>query len=231
MQQWAFGHCRQAWHCIFFQWQAGTPWTNHGLSVVLYSYSCRSLQCYLADCYDWLLQYSWARMNSSSKLESFGADRSRRYTTGADQNPAPFISILRNMIPHALNEVRLSDECKMNFSQEVSDFFHSLRVSTREKLHHVPCPIFELPVGISRDSLNQTRAVTLLFVVYYVKRSIVDVPAVRWVCASVMTASFFIAPNARHQECWACGRGCLLRPLQAWRSLWRMWLIFLWWFW
>jgi|Transcript_14521 hypothetical protein len=42
--------------------------------------------------------------------------------TGADQNPAPFISILRTMIPHALNEVRLSNECKMNFSQEVSDF-------------------------------------------------------------------------------------------------------------
>jgi hypothetical protein len=100
--------------------------------------------------------------------------------TGADQNPVPFISVLRNMIPHALNEVRLSDECKMNFSQEVSDFStvceyqQGRNFTTLLLVQSSNCPW-----RISRDSLNQTRAVTLLFVVYYVKRSIVHVPAVR----------------------------------------------------
>jgi hypothetical protein len=164
----------------------------------LYSYSCRSLQCYLADCYDWLLQYSWARMNSSSKLESFGADRSRRYTTGADQNPAPFISILRNMIPHALNEVRLSDECKMNFSQEVSDFFHSLRVSTREKLHHVPCPIFELPVAnitrqLEPNSCRNSSIRCLLCKTIYCRRT--SCPMSVRECYDCFV---FIAPNGIH---------------------------------
>ena len=75
------------------------------------------------------------------------------YATGADENPTPFLSTLRTMMPHALVDVVLSNDLLEPIPlPAVADFFHSLQVSKMEKFHDVPCSSCNLPV---MDSARQ----------------------------------------------------------------------------
>ena len=125
LQTRVYRDCAQAWRSILFQQHVPESYrsrlTDYQLSTLLTRVNARDVTTllYLTDC-DQIRGPGLAPLRNSSLLRDIDLRG-----TAADENPIPFLTILRTMIPHKLTDVTLDLETLQD--PVVVDFFQCLR--------------------------------------------------------------------------------------------------------
>lgn len=152
LQKRVYQECRDAWTRIDFYAHGISSTvreqlTDHSLSELLVRVNAKEITRYLN-----LLECTAVRgpglmcLRNSQVLQHVGL-----VETGADENPAPFLSILRTVVPFRLCSVQVSAALMRNPSDAVVEFFRSLREVKLEQAisRRTLCDSCNLPVAES----------------------------------------------------------------------------------